>query len=331
MPSVTRRNRAPVFLHGLQGGGTGILWNFITSHADFLGPRYETNQIFMYDWWRFAKALPRLGRFGYQIPNMLALIPLSRRYGVPRSAWKHFAYDDHTPRDPRLAEDAALARAVDERLHELKVDHGLRPGADRENEKRRGVLYSRAEIEGTRLAAKNIEGLCFLRPFFQAAFPDAKFIAITRDGLASCESKLRHGRARSAEHAAEAYRDEVGYMVESARSDADRCMLIRYEDLMHEPIGEIRKVYSFLGLTLGPNQEFRMATREFLGREKTELAGKAVQAGKDWLTQADLIKGFVQPDVNRRARERLAPHHRETFLRIAGSVMEELRYSTRAP
>jgi hypothetical protein len=328
MPNVTRRNRAPVFLHGLQGGGTGILWNFITSHPDFLGPRYETNQIFMYDWWRFAKALPRLGRFGYQIPNMLALIPLSRRYGVAPSAWKIFAYDDHRPRAASSYASAALGRAVDERLHVLKVDHALRPGHDRENEKRRGVLYSRDEVETTRLAAKNIEGLCFLQPFFRTTFPDAKFVAISRDGLASCESKLRHGRARSATHAAEVYRDEIGYMLESSRAHPDFCMLLRYEDLMRDPLGEIRRVYDFLGLTLGPDQEFRMATREFLGRERTELAGKAVQKGKNWLSQSDLVESFVQTDVNRRARDRLAAADRKSFLRIAGPVMEELRYST---
>jgi hypothetical protein len=76
MGDVTRKNRRPVFIHGLQGGGTGILWNFLTSHADCLGPRYETNQIFMYNWERFMKAIPRPRQYGYQIPNMLALIPL---------------------------------------------------------------------------------------------------------------------------------------------------------------------------------------------------------------------------------------------------------------
>jgi hypothetical protein len=323
--SEQRKNRAPVFIHGLQGGGTGILWNFITSHPDFLGPRYETNQIFMYDWWRFLKAVPRARKYGYQIPNMLALIPLARRHGIPLPSWKIFAYDDHHPRSPDPGVKPGLARAVDARLHDLKVDHGLRPTGDREDEKFRGVSYSRSEIDATRLAAKNIEGLCFLQPFFQDTFSDAKFIAITRDGLASCESKLRHGRAHSVEHAAEVYRDEVGYMLESSKTD-DSCMLLRYEDLMCNPLEEIQRVYEFVGIPFTPEQEFRMATREFIGRDKSGLAGRAVQAGKDWFSQAELVEGFVQPDVNRRAIERLSPSNRSAFLRIAGPVMEELGY-----
>jgi hypothetical protein len=326
MTNVVRRNRRPVFIHGLQGGGTGILWNFLTSHADCLGPRWETNQIFMYNWWRFLKAIPRPRRYGYQIPNMLALLPLAVRHRFPPHMWRIFAYDDHSLRDPARYAHPGLAAAVDERLHELKVDHGLRPNGDRDDEKRRGVKYTRAEIEATRLVAKNIEGQCFLYPFFKGAFPDAKFVSITRDGLASCESKLRHGRARSATHAGEVYRDEIGYMVELAKQHGEDCMLVRYEDLMAAPLDHIPRIYDFLGLAFSPDQEFRMATREFIGREKTQLAGREVQAGKDWLSQKELIAGFVQPDVNSRARARLAAADAKEFLRVAAPIMEELGY-----
>lgn len=326
MTNVPRKNRRPIFIHGLQGGGTGILWNFLTSHADCLGPRYETNQIFAYNWRRFMTAIPRPREYGYRIPNMLALFPLALRHGFPPRTWRVFAYDDHTPRSPERYSPPGLAAAVDERLHELKVDHGVRPNGDRDDEKRRGVKYTRAEIEATRLVAKNIEGLCFLYPFFKQAFPDAKFISITRDGLASCESKLRHGRAGSATHAAEVYRDEVGYMVELANKHADDCMLVRYEDLMAAPLEHIPRIYAFAGLAFSPDQEFRMATREFIGREKTRLAGLEVQAGKDWLSQQELIESFVQPDVNSRARARLSAEDSKEFLRVAGAVMEELRY-----
>jgi hypothetical protein len=326
MADATRKNRRPVFIHGLQGGGTGILWNFLTSHADCLGPRYETNQIFMYSWWRFAKAIPRPGQYGYQIPNMLALLPLALRHGFPPRMWRVFAYDDRSPRVPERYSHPGLAAAVDERLHELKVDHGLHPRGDRDDEKQRGVKYTRAELEATRLVAKNIEGLCLLYPFFKATFPDAKFVSITRDGLASCESKLRHGRARSATHAAEIYRDEVGYMVELAKKHGDHCMLVRYEDLMAAPLEHIPRIYAFLDLAFSPDQEFRMATREFIGREQTQLAGREVQAGKDWLSQQELTAGFVQPDVNSRARARLSAADSKEFLRVAGPVMEELRY-----
>ncbi len=319
------RCRRPIFIHGLQGGGTGILWNFITSHADCLGPRYETNQIFMYDWWRFLKAIPRPGRFGYQIPNMLALLPLARRHGISPRLFEIFAYDDHAPRAPEAYRDAGLASAVDERFHELKVDHAARPGNDREDEKRRGEKYTRDEIEATRLTAKNIEGLCFLHPFYKSIYPDAKFVSITRDGLASCESKLRHGRARSATHAAEVYRDEVGYMIEIGEKDPD-CLTMRYEDLVRTPVEQAKKLYAFLGLSFTPAQEFRMATREFIGREKTELAGKSVQTGKDWITQQELTASFVQPDVNKKAAARLAAADRSDFVRIAGPVLEKLGY-----
>ena len=325
MSSAPLHCRRPIFIHGLQGGGTGILWNLITSHADCLGPRFETNQIFMYDWWRFLKSIPRPQRFGYRIPNMLALLPLAKRHGISPKLFELFAYDDHTPRGRAAYEHPGLAHAVDERLHDLKVDHALHPGNDREDEKRRGEKYSRAEIEATRLTAKNIEGLCFLYPFFKSIYPDARFVSVTRDGLASCESKLRHGRARSATHAAEVYRAEVGYMIEISEKDPD-CMVLRYEDIVTSPLEQVKELYAFLGLALAPTQEFRMATREFIGREKTKLAGQRVQAGKDWYTQQELTASFVQPDVNKKAAARLAAQDRSEFVRIAGPVLEKLGY-----
>jgi hypothetical protein len=115
-------------------------------------------------------------------------------------------------------------------------------------------------------------------------------------------------------------------MVELAKQHGDDCMLVRYEDLMAAPLDHIPRIYEFLGLAFSREQEFRMATREFIGREKTQLAGREVQAGKDWLSQQELIANFVQPDVNSRARARLSATDSKEFLRIAGPVMEELRY-----
>ena len=319
---VANSKLRPVFLHGYQGGGTGILWNLITSHPSCLGPRLETNELFLFGFSRFAKAL--LKRRGYQVRNMLALVRLGVRHGFDPRAFRAFSLEDLNPRDGDRLRSHAFRSAVIGRLHELKVDHAVRPGLDLEDYKTPTRRYRPEEIETTRLTAKNLEGCCFLRDFLREIYIEPRFVSIVRDGLAVCESNLRHGRAASATDAGRRYRVIASELLR--QSEDDDSLLVRYEDLVANPREFISTLYDFLGIDLDPDQMFRMAVREFVGREGTWLGKHQVQKGKNWMTLGELTERFLQKDINKRALQRLSASDRKQFLAECRDIEKTLGY-----
>jgi Sulfotransferase family len=312
----------PIFIHGLQGGGTGILWNIITSHAECLGPRFETNEIFQFSFLDFAKFLVR--RQGAQLINMLELIRLSMRYRFDPRKFHVFDMENVLPRDGAVIQDPGFRSAVVQRLEELKLDHGNNPRFDKEDFRTPQDQYTPQEIQNTRLTAKNLEGCCFLRGFFEDLFSGAQFVSIVRHGLAICESNLRHGRAFSATEAGANYRVLVKEMLR--QSGDSNSILVRYEDLVDKPKETIARLYDFLQLEWRADQKFRMAVREFIGREKTWLMSHQVQKGKNWFSLEELSERFLQKDINQSALERLPEGQRAEFISEAAEVLSALDY-----
>lgn len=305
------------------GGGTGILWNLLTSHPDCLGPRYETNEIFFFGALNFAKAVAK--HRPSQIQNMLRLTQFSLRYRFNPCLFKAFDMFDLSTRDPHELDNRNFIRAVDQRLYELKIDHALHPFLDKEDHRTRRSKYTLQEIRNTRLVAKNLEGLCFLYPFFSRIYPEARFISIVRNGLANCESKLRKKRAASALEAGVVYRTLVTQMLKLSKQR--NCLLIRYEDLIESPQDTIAKIYEFLDLEVDTTQEFRMSVREFLGKETTLLRNKPPKKGKLWFSMDELMGQFLQRDINARGVARLSPEQRITFTKECLHILQNLDYA----
>ena len=312
----------PIFIHGLQGGGTGILWNIITSHPECLGPRFETNEIFDFGLLRFSKALVK--RQWTQAINMLELIRMCTQYRFDPRKFQVFDLEKLVPPDDLVIQDQGFRSAVVQRLEELKLDHGINPGFDRENFRTPRDQYTAQDIQNTRLTAKNLEGCCFLRGFFEDLFSGARFVSIVRNGLAICESNLRHGRASSATEAGAKYKVLVKEMLR--QSGDSNSILVRYEDLVDKPEETIARLYDFLELEWRVNQKFRMAVREFIGRENTWLMSQQVQKGKNWFSLEELSEQFLQKNINQRALERLPDKQKTEFVSEAAEVLSALDY-----
>jgi hypothetical protein len=98
-----------------------------------------------------------------------------------------------------------------------------------------------------RLCEKSPPNILRMR-YLQALFPDAVFVAVVRDPYAnvSANGKKRSkwgGVEEQARHWAAAYATFL-----EDRSRLRRCLLVRYEQLVDDPQGELRRICAFCGV-----------------------------------------------------------------------------------
>lgn len=297
--------RRPIFLLGFQGGGTGILWDLLISHPDCLHPGLETNEIF------WPNALRATGKRYTLLKSALRyrFNPLFLRVFSLRNRSSPYGVET-------LVGAEGLVRFVDEHLHTLKL---AQLSCSENWAKYRGISYTEREAIGARLVAKNIEGCCFASQMLLRMYPETKFVSIIRNGLVYCESKLRHGRARTATEAGLIYRSIGSYILGMAAQGWQN-LIVRYEDLISNPLEVLGKVY--LHCDLDPDvSEFGLMMRSHLGRSENDR----IVGHKYWYS-SDELSSFFAADIGRRALGRLGEDQKAEFLTVAGEVMDRLGY-----
>lgn len=90
-------------------------------------------------------------------------------------------------------------------------------------------------------------------PQLHAAFPEAYFILLLRDPIAVARSILKTWMPASIYRASDEFYEDLCFapkmLLEFSRScESDRCMTIRYEDLLKDPEAFLRNIYTRLGL-----------------------------------------------------------------------------------
>ncbi len=299
--SVSER---PIFVTGLSRGGTTILMNLLASHPDVctLG---EIHQLFkgssvMDSYWQVAvKATLR------DLPVILSSRQdlLSPRNRLPRRP---------IPRWTARFIRAVLARAKKTSFH----DH-------LNKFKRPGVPYTREEIDAAFLLGKNLDGMVFLSDLWQELFPKCRFVGLLRNGFAFCEGHVRRGR--SARDAGLLYRTVVERML----SDAERFPqyeVIRFEELLVQPLSQLRGLLSRLGLDPQRLQHIRIQDRRRMNHRGEHLLLGEKEWEVRWLPVHQLAS-YVDPAVDENQIRLLSDRDRNEFLREAGECMERLGYA----
>jgi hypothetical protein len=234
----TMRNRRPIFLVGFARGGTNLVLNLLRSHPEVCSPRGETHEVF-----RGKPSEPR----GVRRAKRLRALPVRLLEG--RDV---FDAADWTPRTPLRA---LSGRWIDRVLYAEK----LRAREDGQNRwKTQGVAYTREEIARARLLCKNVNGLILLSRALAGVWPDARFVALVRDGRAVCEGQVRRG----ADLAEAARRYELG--CRAIAEDAEQLPdyhVFRYEDLVASPQETLKSLYEAVDLDLGAIPKLRLETK----------------------------------------------------------------------
>lgn len=156
-------------------------------------------------------------------------------------------------------------------------------------------------------------------PLLARLFPDARFVHLIRDGrnVALSYADVPFG-PKTVGSAAALWAARVGTgMRDGRRLAPGRYVEILYEDLVEDPVGEVKDVCSFLGLAFDPAM-----------LDHTERARSVM------LPSADRLNPHVteRPIKGVRSWETEMPaRHVEIFEAIAGDVLAQLGYERRFP
>jgi hypothetical protein len=292
-------NTAPIVLNCFSRGGSNIFWNVFLSHPDVCSPILETLQI-------FGAGIRHATVPGYA----LALRTRQRRLF------------DQWNLAPRKPVSAAAARTIDRVLFERK----MRTLADPELRfKDPETVYAPDEVERARLVLKNNNGLVFLAGTFRELYSDAAFFGLVRHPVAVYESHLRHRTppARSVDAFADFYNRICGRMHEDSRI-LPRYRLFRFEDLVRDPVGSIRKIYSDALLDLGRVRAVRFKAKRHFAPDGSY--GSRYAAGRHhWFPWAD-VPAFFEPEINALQASRLHERDRSALLRATERIRGLLGY-----
>lgn len=187
-----------------------------------------------------------------------------------------------------------------------------------------GVLYSQAEIDSSRMLAKNLDGTVLVSDLLRKIYPKCRFVGMTRHGLAVCEGHMRRGR--SVEQVGEMYAKVAGKIIHDART-VDNYQLVRFEDLVANPIETLDKIFEQLGLDPALVGDVRLQERKLVAEDgQHRLRQDCAEWDVRWLSKSDL-PGEFDPDVNNRQIERLTEEQRREFLSYSSDVMAQLGYT----
>jgi Sulfotransferase family len=322
--------QSPIFVHGMRGGGTGIVWNLIQSHPSCAGIGLETNEALAFEWGVYLRRVLR-GQKNY-LENAKALLKLCRELGVAPSKLAALRDRIHEPLSTaalaELMRDTKFQELVDLHLYNLKmrkledpVDKFVFPGQD-------GEQYSEASLGATRTAMKNNEGYVLLAPFFKGVYPGAQFVSVLRHPLAVCESQRRQGRVKGAGlgEVARRWALYTNTMLEQAASAPSRHMMLTYEGLTEAPWEHLEKMYAFLGLDLGEVKAFSMKIRKYVGKDADGHLAQHQENSKVWMTPEEL-RAFFKPGINKRVLAALTDAERDEVLRICEQPMKKVGYT----
>ena len=298
-------NNGPIFINGFSRGGTTMLANLIASHPGvcYIG---ETHHAFK----------------GHRHTD-----------STLRTVWKAVTRD--FPATLRQREQVFSPRLIEPRremnaagLFRLRrVLDAERVSAQRHavysKYKSVGVPYSSAEISTARLLAKNVDGMVFTTDLLAAAYPNATFVGLHRDGFALCEGHLR--RNRTAAESGARYRKIVDKMERDAAS-LSRYHFVRFEDLLADPLRTAERLFEELGMEIKDASQVRMQRRRVMDSSGNH---QTLDGGDEWSVEWmdwDDLRRYCKPNVNKNQISRLSRDDREAFLNEAGETMLRLGY-----
>ena len=225
------RAGGPIFLLGIQRGGTNQLLNILRSHPDTCWPQGEFHEVFR---WR-----------GLRREGPRAVIAKTLRYAPIRlGAGDILDPDRRAPRAGLLtgrrgrAVAAALAAATAaNRTAVLGYKAALRA---------HGLLDGAAAP--TRMLVKVMNYNLLFAPDLHALYPDAVFVGLIRDAVAVCEGHIARGATVAG--AAEAWAFAASQLVELQARLPLRVW--RFEDLVAETAADGRRGLRLLPASIPP-------------------------------------------------------------------------------
>jgi hypothetical protein len=298
------QNKSPIFLNCFSRGGSNILWNIFLTHPDVCSPIRETLEIFRTGLREFRLRRPTIE--GYWLRLLT---------GQPR-------FMDQWHLEERHPISPAARAYLDKVLYRCK----LRTLEDSEMcLKEEGVRYTREEVESSRLVAKNNNGLVFLSDILAGMYPDATFFGLVRSPFAVYESHKRRQIISNVEEFGRFYETLVQRMIADSRR-LPNYHLIKFEDVLADPIGVSRRLYAQAGLDFTRVKKFRFKAKPHLTKDGQHTS-KFEVGHHFWFTPEKVFE-ILEPNINAFQAGKLSPAERDTLLRIARKSIDHFDYAS---
>jgi hypothetical protein len=303
-------NGAPIFLLGMQRGGTNQVLNLLRSHPRIFWPQGEFHEVFR---------LP--GLRGLRQIGLARTLRLLRNYAPIWWERGDILNPDRQPERSGLlagrsghAITAGLARsAAANRAGVARYKHALAE---------RGLIDPEAAPDRMLVKVMNYN-LTFV-PDLAALYPGAVFVGLIRDGRAVCEGHVARGTNVAA---AAALYNFVGRQLIELKAGGLRLRTWRFEDLLVDPKGVVGDVYDFCGLQ-------RKGVRGVCLQDKERIldaVGKVSGIRKvDRFYALDEVSCHMRADANAAALTRLPAAARDDIERRCSEVLEHFGYVARA-
>jgi hypothetical protein len=297
-------NKKPVFVCGFTRGGTNILMNFLLSHPDLCKPTGETAQVFRgrreEPFWRIVQR-----RLCYDAPIRLL---------SGQDLFNPHCYQERSSISPVVARFIDWVLDREKRWARTEAQNRFRY----EN-----VEYSMDEVASARLLSKNVNGVVFLTDVLNGMYDDVTFFGLVRDGRALCESHLRRGA--SVDEVAQLY-EQVGEAMQTYAGQLPNFHLVRFEEVITNPMDQVSRVYQHAGLDPADVPKFRLQIKA-----KTEKEGeRKLEAEHDrqvvWYDRTS-VETYFDPAVNDHQINQLDPAARREFEQHTEATLRSLGYS----
>ena len=289
----------PIFILGLQRGGTNQVLNALRSHPDTVWPDGEFHEVLR----------PRGSKSLAALQAWIGYLPLLVRKG-----------DVLSPRKPPVALDkrgrdwivSALRHATEDNAAEVRryktalADHGLAPATPH---------------LGDRMVVKLVNYNVGMAADLAKAYPDARFVGLMRDPFGICESMMARGDAP--EKILPLYR-YVGETLLDLEAAGVPVKTIRLEDMIVDFQAAMLEVYAACGLELGGITGICLQSKERITDEAGQVTGtRKIDTFHDFAS----VNSHMRRDVNKQAMERLSPDVIAQIVATCGPIMQRFGYA----
>jgi hypothetical protein len=292
-------NKAPIFINGFQRGGTNILQNLIASHPDVCLLNGEVHEVC---YGKSGKPVQQLACRLFCLP----VVVMSRQH-VFHS--RRLEERKHIPYFMRGYVDALF--------------FGSKMIAPKNKIRNETETNSVKQIAGSRLLGKNVNGGVLATDILLQIYPDVTFIALVRNGLALCESFVRRGA--DAKDVGIMYQKICQKMLRDADC-LDNYQIIRFEDMITNPVATIKQIYDCVRLDLSEVPKFKLQSKLSMNEDGVrEYTFGSKDRTIQWFSM-DQLNGYLRKDVNQNQIAQLSSSDKDIFLEHAQTSMEQLGY-----
>jgi hypothetical protein len=244
----------PIFLLGIQRGGTNQVLNILRSHPATCWPQGELHEVFR--------------SRGLRAEGPVRALRKLRRYAPILLAAGDVLNPDRPPRRPGRLLAERPGQALRAGLEGSAAVNRESVAAYKAALAERGLIDPVAAPD--RLVTKAMNYGLALVPDLLALWPDARFVGIIRDGRAVCEGLTVRGAGLSEASAAYAF---VGRQLIDLEAAGLPLRTWRFEDLVADAPGTAAAIYAFCGLDRAATRGVCLQDKERIPKAGGGVAG----------------------------------------------------------